>query len=125
MTQFFALSFGSAHMRKVTFATIIAVSWVILVIAPLSAPALAATASFMKTDATTMGSWIGAYGADGYFVSQDSNTKLPGYATVTFSGQANWTWAASTTALPALQKPENPSDRIAELGLCGAVSQSM
>ncbi len=113
MTQFFALSSGSAHMRKVTFATIIAVSWVILVMAPLSAPALAATASFMQTDATTMGGWIGAYGADGYFVSQDSNTKLPGYATVTFSGQANWTWAASTTALPALQKPESPGNRIA------------
>ena len=81
--------------------------------APLSAPALAATASFVKTDATTMGGWIGAYGADGYFVSQDSNTNLPGYAPVTFSGQANWTWAASTTALPALQTPENPSNRIA------------
>src|SRR5262249_44492294 len=29
------------------------------------------------------------------------------------SGQASWTWAASTTDVRALQKPGNPSDRIA------------
>jgi hypothetical protein len=91
-------------MTKAVLTSSIAVFWVILVMAPLSAPALAATAGFVRTDTTTMGGWIGSYGADGYFVSQDSNTKLPGYAKVTFSGQANWTWAASTTALPALQK---------------------
>jgi len=60
-----------------------------------------------------MGSWIGAYGADGYFVSQDSNTMVPSYAQVSLSGYANWTWAASTTHLRALQTPENPSNRIA------------
>ena len=113
MTHFFALSSGSARMRKVTLAFIIAVSWLILVMAPLSATAVAATASFVKTDATTMGSWIGAYGADGYFVSQDSNTKVPSYGQVSLSGYANWTWAASTTDLRALQMPENPSNRIA------------
>ena len=100
-------------MRKAALTSILTVFLAILIVALLSAPALAATAGFVKTDATTMGGWIGAYGADGYFVSQDSNTKLPGYATVTFSGQANWTWAASTTALPSLQKPENPGNRIA------------
>ena len=100
-------------MRKAALTSILTVFLAILIVALLLAPALAATAGFVKTDTTTMGSWIGAYGADGYFVSQDSNTKLPGYAKVTFSGQANWTWAASTTALPALQKPENASDRIA------------
>ena len=100
-------------MRKAALTSILTVFLAILIVALLSAPALAATAGFVKTDTTTMGGWIGAYGTDGYFVSQDSNTKLPGYAKVTFSGQANWTWAASTTALPALQKPENPSDRIA------------
>ena len=100
-------------MRKAALTSILTVFLAILIVALLSAPALAATAGFVKTDTTTMGSWIGAYGADGYFVSQDSNTKLPGYAKVIFSGQANWTWAASTTALPALQKPENPGNRIA------------
>ena len=70
MTQFFALSCGSARTSKVVLTSIIAVFWLILVSVPLSATALAATASFVKTDATTMGSWIGAYGADGYFVSR-------------------------------------------------------
>ncbi|MGA7656197.1 MAG: hypothetical protein WCA96_05375, partial [Methylocella sp.] len=81
-------------MRKAALTSILTVFLAILIVALLSVPALAATAGFVKTDTTTMGGWIGAYGADGYFVSQDSNTKLPGYATVTFSGQANWTWAA-------------------------------
>ena len=80
-------------MRKAALTSILTVFLAILIVALLLAPALAATAGFVKTDTTTMGSWIGAYGADGYFVSQDSNTKLPGYAKVTFSGQANWTWA--------------------------------
>ena len=100
-------------MRKAAFVSIVAASWVILSAAPLSATALAATAGFAKTDTTTEGSWVGAYGADGYFVSQDASTKVPGFAQVTFSGQANWTWASSTTALPAVQKPENPNSRIA------------
>jgi len=97
----------------------------ILIVALLSAPALAATAGFVKTDTTTMGGWIGAYGADGYFVSQDSNTKTPWLRHGHLSGQANWTWAASTTALPALQNPRTRATALPELGLCGAVSQSM
>jgi hypothetical protein len=60
-----------------------------------------------------MGSWIGVYGANGYVVSQDGTIKNPSYATLAFSRQANWTWAASSNHLPALQKPEKPSDRIA------------
>ncbi len=100
-------------MRKAALTSILTVFLAILIVALLSAPALAATAGFVKTDTTTMGTWLSVYGADGYFVSQDSNTKLPGYANVTFSGQANWTWAASTAASPALQKPENSGNRIA------------
>jgi len=100
-------------MGKAALATIIAISWVILISVVQSATAWAATASFVKTDPATMGTWIGAYGADGYVVSQDSNTKVPGYAQVSLSGYANWTWAASTTDLRALQTPENPSNRIA------------
>ena len=39
-------------------------------------------------DATTQGNWIGAYGAQGYDVIV-SAISLPGYATVTPSGQSN------------------------------------
>ena len=109
--QFIALSSGSACMRKVALASLIAISWGILA-GPLSTTAFAATATFVKRDTATMGSWIGVYGADGYFVSQDTNA-VPSYATVTGSGYANWIWASSTTALPALQRPEAPSTRIA------------
>jgi hypothetical protein len=100
-------------MRKAALATLSVISWVILVVAPLSATAVAATARFVKTDTATRGCSIGAYRADGYFVSQDSNTKVPCYSQVSLRGYGNWTWAASTTDLPALQTPENPSNRIA------------
>ncbi len=113
MGHFSGLPYSLGHTRKAALASIIAISWGILVAALPSATAWAATADFVKTDATTEGSWVGAYGADGYLVSQDANYKLPSYAQITGSGYANWTWAASTTALPALQTPENPSNRIA------------
>ncbi|MBO0733337.1 MAG: hypothetical protein J2P49_03290, partial [Methylocapsa sp.] len=73
----------------------------------------AASATLVKIDTATMGSWIGAYGSDGYIESQYSVTKYPAYATVALSKQANWTWAASTSRLAAVQKPDNPQDRIA------------
>ena len=100
-------------MRKAMLASIIAIAWISLIPALLSTAASAAnSASFVKTDSTTMGSWIGVYGANGYFVSQDGTIKNPSYAKVVFSEDANWTWAASSNHLPALQKPEKPSDRI-------------
>ena len=93
--------------------SIIKASWAILVLSPLSATALAAT-GFVKTDTTTEGSWIGAYGAYGYFVSQDANTKVPGYAKVAFSGQSNYTWASFDHCLACLanaREPEQPHRR--------------
>ena len=68
---------------------------------------------FVKTDSTTQGNWSGTYGSDGYDVSQDATTSIPSYAQVTINGQANYTWAASTTDVRALEKPENLSDRLA------------
>ena len=59
------------------------------------------------------GNWNGAYGADGYNVSQDATTKTPSYAQVSFSNQADYTWASSTSDGRALAKPENLSDRVA------------
>ena len=69
--------------------------------------------TFIKADTATMGNWVGRYGVEGFEVSQDGNINIPGYAQIAFANQANWTWAASTNSLPALQKPENPIDRIA------------
>ena len=61
-----------------------------------------ATATFLKQDATTQGTWIGTYGAQGYDVI-DGSASLPSYATVTPSGQTSYTWASSTTDVRALQ----------------------
>ncbi|MGA7502290.1 MAG: hypothetical protein WBX00_36815, partial [Isosphaeraceae bacterium] len=53
------------------------------------------SASFTQTDTTTQGNWTGVYGAAGYNVI-GSTSSYPSYATVTPSGQASWTWAATT-----------------------------
>jgi PKD repeat protein len=70
------------------------------------------TAAFVGTDTTTEGNWIGAYGAAGYNVIGDTSS-FPSYATVTASGQTLYTYVSNTTSTPALQRPENPSSRVA------------
>jgi transcriptional antiterminator Rof (Rho-off) len=60
------------------------------------------TATFLKTDTTTQGNWIGVYGSQGYNII-GNGSSYPSYATVTPSGQANCTWVASTTDSRALQ----------------------
>jgi subtilisin family serine protease len=69
------------------------------------------TASFVRTDTTTQGTWRGVYGVDGYALANDA-ASLPAYAQVAFTGNLSWTWAASTTDVRALQRPTT-SDRIA------------
>jgi hypothetical protein len=76
-----------------------------------SSPPLA-TATFVKTDTSTSGSWKGAYGTDGYIVMGDT-ASTPAYATVTPSGNLSYTWAGSTSDSRALQKATSPTDRIA------------
>jgi hypothetical protein len=71
------------------------------------------SATFVKLDTTTQGSWSGVYGTMGYNVSQDSKIMNPSYATVTFNGQSNWTWATNQTDVRALQMPEALTKRIA------------
>jgi RHS repeat-associated protein len=68
-------------------------------------------ARFVQADAATRGSWQGAYGQDGYALAQGAS-GLPPYAQVSWSGQWNYTWAASTSDGRALQKP-GASDRLA------------
>ena len=70
-----------------------------------------ASATFVKTDSTTQGTWKGAYGADGASVIGDTAT-LPGYVTVTPSGNSAWTWSDSTNDVRAVQKI-SATDRIA------------
>jgi hypothetical protein len=60
-----------------------------------------------------IGNWIGTYGADGYNVSQDASIKTPAYAQINLSNYANFLWAASSGSSNSLQRPENPSVRIA------------
>lgn len=80
---------------------------------PAVATASANSVSFVRIDSTTSGNWIGNYGADGYFISQDSSTKTPTYAQMSFTNASSWLWANSPGGWIAPQKPENPADRIA------------
>jgi subtilisin family serine protease len=65
-------------------------------------PPPGATATFQRSDATTQGTWIGTYGAQGYDVI-GKPASLPSYAAVTPSGAATFTWTGSTTDVRALQ----------------------
>jgi hypothetical protein len=74
---------------------------------------LGSSATFLASDATTQGSWKGAYGADGSVLAGDANSP-PAYATLAFAGQSLFTWAGSTADPRALQKSAPGStDRIA------------
>jgi hypothetical protein len=68
------------------------------------------TASFVKTDTTTQGSWKGVYGANGYAIANDS-ANYPAFAQVNFN-QSAATWMPSTADVRALQK-STASGRIA------------
>ncbi len=67
-----------------------------------SATRQGASAAFVKSDATTQGTWIGTYGAQGYDVI-GSSASLPSYATVAPSGQSTFVWTSSSTDARALQ----------------------
>ena len=62
----------------------------------------ASAASFVGSNTTTQGNWIGAYGAQGYNVIGNA-ASYPAYAIVMPSGQSTYTWAASTSDPRALQ----------------------
>ncbi len=65
---------------------------------------LAASASFVKTDTTTQGNWIGVYGSNGAEVIPDT-PDLPSYATVSPSGYLTYIATTQTTDVRALQNP--------------------
>ena len=64
------------------------------------------SAAFVKTDTTTLGSWKGVYGGDGYNVVNDS-VSIPSYVAVTPSGNSAYTFAGSSSDTRALQKPSH------------------
>ena len=67
-------------------------------------PTPTSTATFLKQDATTQGTWIHTYGAQGYdVIGSSSSVSLPSYATVTPAGASSYIWASSTTDPRALQ----------------------
>jgi hypothetical protein len=70
-----------------------------------------ASGTFVKTDSTTKGNWIGAYGSQGYTIVGDGQS-VPTFGAVTPSGNLVYTWAPSTTDGRALQKVGG-NDRIA------------
>jgi hypothetical protein len=69
------------------------------------------TASFVRTDTATAGTWKGVYGADGYNIINDT-TNYPAYVSATPSGNTSYTWASSTTETRGLQKGASTTDRI-------------
>lgn len=51
----------------------------------------APVASFVASDTNTQGNWRGVYGADGYWVAQDT-AAIPSYSAFSPENQWNWTW---------------------------------
>jgi uncharacterized repeat protein (TIGR01451 family) len=74
--------------------------------------ASSASATFVKQDGTTQGSWRGIYGTDGYTVIGDQ-TLNPSYVTPSAAGQGTATWNPSTSDIRALQCGTNPASRVA------------
>ena len=71
-----------------------------------STPAATSQAAFVKQDAATGGNWKGAYGIDGFDISQDQsagNPTIPGYASVAAQNALNYTWNDHTNNGSALQ----------------------
>jgi Bacterial Ig-like domain (group 2) len=67
---------------------------------------IASVANFVSSDTSTRGNWHGVYGADGYSVANDTQS-IPSYASFAVQNQGNWTWAASTADVRALQNGAN------------------
>jgi hypothetical protein len=77
-----------------------------------TSPTTAAT--FVAFDRATQGTWQGIYGNAGYLLAGDTQQQqLPADVQVTLSSAASTLWAASTSDVRALVKPEAPADRIA------------
>jgi len=72
-----------------------------------------ASASLVKVDTTTSGSWSGTYGSDGYSVV-GGTTQLPSYASLSVAGDQFYEWETpGTTDARAPQESAGSSTRVA------------
>ena len=71
--------------------------------APTAPAAPTASAAFVGLDTATQGNWKGVYGADGQSIQADATT-VPAYAALAPITASTYTWDASPTATPALQR---------------------
>jgi hypothetical protein len=62
-----------------------------------------ASAAFVKTDSTTKGNWVDSYGSAGYALA-GMTTSLPDDGSAALSGDAAYTWAASTNDSSVLEQ---------------------
>ncbi|MGV3772346.1 MAG: chitobiase/beta-hexosaminidase C-terminal domain-containing protein [Verrucomicrobiales bacterium] len=69
------------------------------------------SAQFAGSDTSTMGSWKGVYGGEGYQIIGNA-TSLPSYVQATPSGASEWIWQWSTQDADALQRASG-TDRLA------------
>jgi len=100
---------GGVYLEwKVTGSVLIQVTNLAGPNAVLSGLFLDATASavLVGQDSTTQGSWLGAYGAQGYNLA-GVVANFPSYAAVSFTGQSTMTWADSPSQPQFLQVPGN------------------
>jgi S-formylglutathione hydrolase FrmB len=65
-------------------------------------------AGFLRADATTQGTWIGTYGAQGTDIPGYA-AALPDYAVIGISNVETTTWSSSTTDPRAPRDPANPA----------------
>ncbi|MEO8592799.1 MAG: Ig-like domain-containing protein [Candidatus Solibacter sp.] len=78
----------------------------------------APTATFVRTDTTTKGTWKGAYGQDGYLIPTGGTdiTKFPAYlSSMPRTGGAVYTYANLNADVRAPQKPDPATDRTASV----------
>jgi parallel beta-helix repeat protein len=77
-----------------------------------------ATATFVRNDTTTRGSWVGVYGQQGYSLAGASAVN-PSFASVSLANQSQWTWSDPTSDVRGLTKPGS-SNRIASCWYAGS-----
>jgi hypothetical protein len=95
-------------MPRRLFAAIFFSMLCLIQLTALADRASAATAQFLRTDASTKGNWPANYGSDGYYLA-NSVSSAPSYATVTPQAQLNYTWASNTSDPRALLIPNTSS----------------
>ena len=67
-----------------------------------------ATASFLGTDASTQGDWVGRYGQDGYSIPWYPQAVTPPYAQVGIAGDSVYTYNTNTNDPRAVQYATGP-----------------